>query len=157
MPMNDNPSRPGALAFPKALKIEMTLLQLQGSDVDFNLSSTTPGIVVPGEPPRISLVGIKQPVLLTVQLVATEEADAHFHDDPFDAMSFAKGVALPPGLGHTASGMFMPLTVSADGKELTFLAANTGNGDEYRARFEYKATVNGQLLAGNGGPIIIND
>ena len=67
---NPTPSRPGALPFPKALKIQMTLLQMQGSDVDFELGSSTPGVVVPGDPPKISLVGIRQPVLITIQLVA---------------------------------------------------------------------------------------
>ena len=156
---NPTPSRPGALPFPQALKIQMTLLQVQGSDVNFELASSTPGVIVPGDPPKISLVGIRQPVLITIQLVgdAVQAMDVHLHGNPFDAMSFAKGVTLPTGPGNTANGMFMPLTVSADGRELTFLAANTGDGEDYRAKFHYTFSENSQTAAASGGPIIIND
>lgn len=154
---NDNPSRAGALPFPKAIRLQMTLLQLQGNDVNFSLTSSSPGVVVSGTPPKINLVGIRQPVLLRIELVGSvaEEGDARFLDNPHDAMHFGHGHAPPTGPG-TAGGMFVPLTVSDDGRELTFLARNPGNGEDYRAKFNYTHEANSRASA-SGGPIIIND
>lgn len=153
---NPNPSRPGAKAFPKWLRIEMAPLQTEGNDIAFTLASGTAGLVTSDQPQRISLVGIKQPVLLTIRLVGSNAGGMLFHDDPFQAMSFAKGVVLPPGPGNTASGMFSPLGVSPDRLEVTFLAANPGDGQDYRAKFTLTAGTSLTALA-SGGPIIIND
>jgi hypothetical protein len=154
---NDNPSRPGALPFPKAITLQMTLLQLQGNDVGFSLASGSPGVVVPGVPPKINLAGIRQPVLLTIELVgaAVEKADVRFLANPHDAMHFGHGHTPPTGPG-TAGGMFNPLTVSDDGRELSFLARNPGDGEDYRANFNYTYESNSRASA-SGGPIIIND
>lgn len=157
-PDNPNPSRPGALPFPKALKFEMALQQPQENDDSFTLNSSTPGVVIPGQPPKISLIGIHQPILITIRLVGetVQEMDVRFVDgNPYDAMHFGKGNGVPQGPG-TADGMFLPLPVSPDGRELTFLAANTGDGLNYRAKFNYTYEGNSRASA-SGGPIIIND
>ena len=158
-PDKPNPSRLGALPFPKALKLEMTLQQPLENDDSFTLTSSIPGVVIPGQPPKISLIGFRQPVLITITLVGgtVPGMDVRFVGaNPYDAMHFGKGNSVPTGPG-TADGMFLPLPVSPDGRELTFLAANTGDGLNYRAKFNYTFASGSTRASASGGPIIIND
>lgn len=147
----ESPSRAGALPFPTAVRIQMTLSAGSGSDVPFQLASTRPGIVMPGNPPSINLDGIRQQVLITIELVGSP--DIHFPANPHDAAWFASGTTFPTTPGN-GGGMFRPLATSHDHKELTFLAVNPGDGGTFRARFNFSSDL---AVAVSGGPIIIND
>jgi hypothetical protein len=154
--INSNGSRPDAKAYPTLARVAMTLLDTEDQEFAFTLASPRPGLVDAGPPPRIRLGGIRQPVLILFELTGTfaEESGARFPPDPHDAAWFGPGETLPQNPG-TAAGMFRPLAVSADGKELLVFAMNAGDGGTYRARFQFGSTLS--AAAKSGGPIIIND
>ncbi len=145
-----------ASAPPLALPIQMTLHDTDDAEAAFDLSSPRPGVVEPGTPPAIRLTGIHQPVMITIRLVGdyVDASGARFPANPRDAAWFGRGTALPPAPG-TAGDMFRPIAVSRDGRELTFLAVNPGDGGRYRVRLHFGSTLS--AAARSGGPIIIND
>lgn len=145
-----------ASAPPLALLLQMTLRDTDDTEAAFDLASSRPGVVEPGTPPAIRLTGIHQPVMITIRLEGdfVASSGARFPADPRDAAWFGRGTALPSAPG-TAGDMFRPLSVSGDGRELTFLAANPGDGARYRARLHFGPTLS--AAARSGGPIIIND
>ena len=154
--INSSGSRPDAKAYPTLVRVAMALQDTEDQEFAFTLTSPRPELVEAGLPPRIRLAGIRQPVLIMFQLTGTfaEGSGARFPPDPHDAAWFGPGEALPQGPG-TAAGMFKPLAVSADGKELLIFAVNAGDGGTYRARFQFGSTLS--AAAKSGGPIIIND
>lgn len=145
-----------ASAPPLALPVQMTLRDTDDAEAAFDLSSTRPGVVEAGTPPAIRLTGIHQPVMIAIQLVGdyVESSGARFPANPRDAAWFGRGTELPATPG-TAGDMFRPIAVSRDGRELTFLAVNPGDGGRYRARLHFGPTLS--AAARSGGPIIIND
>jgi hypothetical protein len=156
-------SRAGALPYPRAVRLRAQVDRealLSGNLV--LLFDPAGGMVdSSAQPPRISFRGIRQPVWTTVVLygATVDDLDVRFLPDPYQAASFGAGSGMPPAFG-TASGMFKPQTVSADGRELSFVDANIGDGAEYRAVFNttFQDPPGGQTLrAAKGDPIIIND